>query len=59
MYMLAVQGKRRPGGFGVWKHSKDRILRVMGYVFFRPQGKGHGATVYDSFDLEAITKRVI
>ena len=26
----------------------------MGYVFFGPQREGHGAAVYDSFDLEAV-----
>jgi len=31
----------------------------MGYVFFRPQGKGHGVTVYDAFDIEAIAKCVV
>ena len=48
-----------PSGFGVWEGSEGRILRVVGYVFFSSKGKGHGATVYDSFDLEAIAKCVI
>ena len=53
------QGGVGPSCFGVWEGPKGRILRVMGYVFFRPQGKGRGATVYDSFDLKAISKRVV
>ena len=53
------QGGVGPSGFSVWESPKGRIIRVMGYVFFRPQGKGHGATVYDSLDLEAIAKRVV
>ncbi len=48
-----------PSGFGVWEGSEGRIFGVMGYVFFSPQGEGHGAAVYDSFDHEAIAKRVI
>ena len=30
-----------------------------GYVFFSPQGKGHGPAVYDSFDIDVIAKLVI
>ena len=60
--MLAAprsQGGVGPSGFVVWEGPEGRILRVMGYVFFSPQGKGHGAAVYDSFDLEAGAKRVV
>ncbi len=48
-----------PSGFGVWEGPESCIPRVMGYVFFSPQGKGHGVAVYDSFHIEAIAKRVI
>jgi len=53
------QGGVGPSGFGIWEGPKDRILRVMGYVFSSPQWKGHGAAVYDSFDIEAVAKSVI
>ena len=48
-----------PSGFSVWEGPKGGILRVMGDLFFRPQGKGRGATMYDSFDLEASVERVV
>jgi len=60
LYTLAAPGRRQiPSGFGVWEGPEDRILRVMGYVFFRSQWEGHGAAVYDFVDLEAAAKRVI
>jgi hypothetical protein len=48
-----------PSGFGIWDGPEGRISGVMGYVFFSPQGEGHGAAVYDFFDLEAAAERVV
>ena len=53
------QGGVGPSGFGVCEGPEDRILRVMRYVFFSPQWEGHGAAVYDSFDIEAVAQRVV
>ncbi len=33
---------------------KSKFSRVMGNVFFSPQGEGHGVAVYDSLNLEAV-----
>ena len=55
LYMLGVGVMLGVGpcGFGIWDCPKSRIPGVMGYVFLIPQGTGHGAAVYNSFDLEA------
>jgi len=57
LYTLVAPGRRRAMRF--WCMVEGRILRVMGYVFFSPQGKGHGTAVYYSFDLEAVAKSVV
>ena len=53
------QGGVGPSDFGVWDGPEDRILGVMGYVFFSPQGEGHGVAVYDSFDLKSVAERIV
>jgi hypothetical protein len=50
LYAGSAKGGVGPSGFGVWEGPEDHILMVMGYVFFSPRGKDHGAAVYDSFD---------
>ena len=53
------QGGVGPSGSGVYEGPEVRILRFVGYVFLSPQWKGHGAALYDSFDIEAVAQRVV
>ena len=53
------QGGVGLSGFGVWNGPEGRILGVLGYVLFSPQGEGHGTAMYDSFDLKAAAKRIV
>ena len=43
----------------MWDGPEGHILGIMGYIFFSPQGEGHGVAVYNSFDLEAVAKRIV
>ena len=59
MSLSAVVGRERkgcvgPGCLGVEKSPKDRISRVVRYVFLGFQGKSDGIAMDDPLDLEVV-----
>ena len=57
-----VGNDREASGHAVLVHGRAPKVASFGscdMYSFALRGKGHGATVYDSFDLEAVAKRVV